>query len=272
MKKLSRFTMLLLATNLLTVSALIWGCGGGTTGGGATATTTTTATGTIGGGAWTGGAPVASACPGNCYNQSCTISPPFSTKAAYIMVSNYRKNHWMNTNGSCPPFRDNPDETDARSAWFNLDTLKAFINTIETMSCKRDKSCPQLQLGIRIYYAEYPSDTISLRRIYGITNAQYAGMHTLLMIPTFNDSISKQDIDFDPFVLNNTTPCQFKPAFDSLPAICALPPTTTVTARNHGGLIPPPYKFAGDWNNTGARFMWYVDVTNDQVLATDATR
>ncbi len=248
MKRLSGLTAVLLVTNFLTLTVLFWGCGS------------------------TPCPPTP--CAGNCYSLVCTPSPQFNARIAYQMVSNYRMNHWKIINNYCEPFKSSdamattsPDDpsvvNDARSAWFNLDTLKQFINTIESLTCIKDTSCDHpLKLGIRIYYAEYPLSADSLHINYGITDGQYAGMHTLLMIPTYDNGL--HDVDFDPYSFYGSN-CSFKSVFDLLTPICALPPTTSVNARNHGGLIPPPYRFTDDWNNSGATFMKFVDFVNDNV-------
>ena len=199
----------------------------------------------------------------SCYSPNCEISPQFDLPAAMELVSNYRNNHWMKINGNCAPFniatmagkKDADTIIDSRSAWFDLGTLKKFIHTIEVSSCC--DTCPNLVLGIRIYYAEYPQDTAELRVRYNVNNPSYAGLHTLLMIPTFRDEISR-DVDFNPGQIIRTG-CSVLSTFETTttgPVFSMLPSTT---AKNHGGLAPPPYFCNLYWNNTGALFMKYVD-------------
>jgi len=130
-------------------------------------------------------------------------------------------------------------------------------------------------LGIRIYYAEYPTDSVALDTLYGITDQQYLGMHTLLMVPTYYDPIKQVDVDYDPINFTDLS-CVPKSAFSTLQPISALPPTTTINARNHGGLIPPPYRDDIYWNSTGgakgAQLMWWVDYVNDNLNSTSYNR
>lgn len=72
---------------------------------------------------------------------------------------------------------------DARSIWFNLDTIKTFICTIEKYSGALKLSSGSL--GIRIYYAVY-DDT-----------GRFPRMHTLFMVPTCQDHNGDQ-VDMDP--------------------------------------------------------------------------
>ena len=255
MKKLSRFTMLLLATNVLTVSALMWGCG---------PKITKTHKGIEGAAGLPG-------CADNCYAAICDTTPPFPLDNATEMVRNYRNNHWMKINGNCPPFNmamnaqapggmGTPSDTiiDSRAVWFDLDTLKKFIHTIETYSCYYTGTCKQLELGIRIYYAEYPCDTAKLRLNYNITDPRYAGMHTVLMVPTYN--YGNMNIDFDPTQTQpDVSPCSGRSTFETTAHAPILALAPQITAKNHGGLAPPPYHCNDYWNTTGALFMRYVD-------------
>ena len=249
MKRLSRFTMLLLATNVLTISALIWGCG--TTGGGSPS-------GGGGGGATTGGATVVApisgtCCPANCYPAVCDITPRFNTELAVQMIRNYRMYHWTAINANCQSIdRGNPAVVDARSVWFSLTTLKKFINTIETQSC--GSTCPP-QLGIRIYYAEYPN----VASLPSDIDPLCAGKHTVLMVPTYHDVPGNKDVDFDPQKWDKTT-CTVSSVFDTATTMCAL--GADIAAQNHGGLTPPPDPCGVYWNS-GASFMKFVDITLD---------
>jgi hypothetical protein len=255
MKKLSAFTILLLVTNVLTFSILIWGCdhddrddskGGNRKMGIKSASSST--------------------CTPNCYPvpDACDTLKGFNLGLATEMISNYRKNHWQMINKYCRPFSGFPnsvpqDTVDARSVWFDLDTLKAFINTIEITACRN--SCPNLKLGVRIYYAEYPGADTMVN--YGL-DPSLAHMHTVLMMPTYQDNTSQLNMDFDPYAIS--CPLGNTPSlFDTLHPFLVLSPSSSVTARNHGGLAPPPFKVVDCWNSaiSGTLFMMYVDSVND---------
>lgn len=207
----------------------------------------------------------ASCDPQNCYPPICDTSARFDVPRASKMIENYRNNQWIAINRNSLPFStfngitDNEAKIDARACWFDMDTLKKFINTIETYSCSHNTSCPdRLKLGIRIYYAAYPTDPAEFAQ-YGIANPEYKGMHTLLMVPTFNDGTN--NVDFDPMHLDWST-CTGVAKTDTFAAtIFAMMPA--VADMNHGGLTPPPYP-CGDYWSKGTEFMRFVDQQSPQ--------
>jgi hypothetical protein len=217
----------------------------------------------------------AGCCPGNCYPDSCAMFPLFNVNLASQLVTNYRNNHWKKINNYVEPFKINDgarsDTVDARSCWFDLQALKAFINSIETNTCMNNHCPDVLRLGIRIYYGEYPTDNTLLQQ-YGTGSGDpvdplYAGMHTLLMVPTYYDYNRQVDVDFDPVVFSRSS-CSdpIISIFDtvtSVPSMLAMAPN--INSRNHGGLMPPPYKFADYWQPKGGAFSRYVDYIKDQV-------
>jgi len=200
------------------------------------------------------------------------------------MIDRYRQHHWEAINQYCPSIYNqnstdpnNPNlytpadpnnavRVDARSAWFSLETLKAFINTIETRTCANTAPNCMPALGVRIYYAEYPTDATELQTYApenGTIDPTYAGMHTLLMIPTYDAGANHIDFDPDQMVAGN--PCPATSIFDSGSAMIS-GSITALAAQNHGGLAPPPFYYGGGmstgqgyWNG-GAYFMRYVDV------------
>lgn len=162
-------------------------------------------------------------------------------------------------------FRNNT--LDARSAWFSLETIKAFVYLIEKATC--DSGCSDLNLGVRIYYAKYPTnnqDSLKLFDMAKLPESNYAEHHTIFMVPTYQDKNSPDiNWDFDPWHIGGS-PCEQPVTFDSLfrisPTILNqnnrslilspelrqlgmsagkgggfLPPTDFI--KNHGGLIPP---------------------------------
>lgn len=116
------------------------------------------------------------------------------------------------------------EQPDARSVWFSLETLKEFVFNIEKSLC--NQNCNQkLELGVRIYYAQYP-DIAALRTTYtsiqnGLSlyddlqdiNNRYGKNHTLFMVPTYDKAIpvgkklpiqyDTVHVDFDPWHLDN---------------------------------------------------------------------
>jgi hypothetical protein len=164
------------------------------------------------------------------------------------LLDNYRKNHWSMINGgngrpACPSLLQNPsfpNVQDSRSVWFSLDSLKAFISEIESAPTTTTG-----QLGVRVYFGEYSADQL----VSQPQNAQYAGLHTLLMVPTVA-STDGHNHDFDPATGSSS--------FSGTTDLCAL---------NHGTLIPPPFYLTGGTQGTaslpqvnmGQDFMIYCD-------------
>jgi len=201
------------------------------------------------------------ACPDNCYKPVCDTSQPFPKELALEMVRNYRDHHWQTINSNCFPFAgfnrqtpgdpvNNQAQVDSRCVWFDMDTLKKFIHTVELYSC--NSSIPDLKLGIRIYYAEYPGTAEALQR-YNITRSDYTNLHTVLMVPTFHRS--GIDIDFNPFMVEKyRIPVPLDSPGGVGPDPLILSP---MIAQNHGGLAPPPDDCNIYWNE-GLAFLKYV--------------
>jgi len=130
------------------------------------------------------------------------------TELIQEMVDNYRKNQLSYIN-------ENMAMNDAHSVWFDIPTLKNFIAEIESEAQKIDPQVQDSELGIRFYYASYsenPPSTIS---------ADYAKMHTIIMIPTKKQN----DLNYD-----------FNP-FGEEEALASRP--SLALAQNHGCLVPP---------------------------------
>lgn len=268
MKNVSRFTIVLIVSNLLTICILIWCCccnchrlcnkwhHSDSTKSGEGPTT---------------------CCPGNCYFANCENFPLINVGLASKLVHNYRENHWRTINRNLPPFNIDPaigeDTTvDSRSCWFSLESLKSFIYTIEKNSCLPESCGKKLELGIRFYYGEYPVDTNELKE-YSTSenepiNILYSGMHTLLLVPTFYDEDRRIDIDFDPLVFKKEL-CNGSSIFDTVTSVTSmLAAAPNINSRNHGGLMPPPFKYGIYWSQKGSAFTKYVDVIRDQYTTT----
>ncbi|MGB8190775.1 MAG: hypothetical protein WCF67_02595 [Chitinophagaceae bacterium] len=85
----------------------------------------------------------------------------------------------------------NPEMEDARSLWFDLETIKNFIWRIEKGAC--NNGCGHLRLGIRIYYAKYPNKSaMSIDKNLMSLNPDFAERHTLFMVPTYFDDLQNQ--------------------------------------------------------------------------------
>jgi hypothetical protein len=158
---------------------------------------------------------------------------------------------------------------DAKSVWFSLPTLKAFIWQIENGVCRPNNPCkiPDSLLGIRIYYARYPVNrSLGLGKYLWTQypselgtllplHPNYEKQHTFFMVPTFD--INGAHWDFDPFsasfnkkcipdTLGVTLggPCKMTRESTDIPLvsgmmITALAPNPDPTAKNHGELCPP---------------------------------
>ena len=94
---------------------------------------------------------------------------------------------------------------DARSIWFDLETLKQFMYQIEHNAENHFAESNNKKLGVRIYYAAYPENA-KMREMQGDQtdpnfsyNPAYEKLHTLVMIPTISGvGADKENYDFNP--------------------------------------------------------------------------
>jgi hypothetical protein len=193
------------------------------------------------------------------YFQSCTTSQnammndqqttlqnyknsPFSGLSSNLireMVVNYKSNPsypmWNNGNADIDP--------DARSIWFNLDTLKKFIWYVETLSVN-NKINNIDKLGVRLYYGRYPT-TSTTSAFTELTNMplNYTNRHTVFMLPTYFDGT--YNVDFDPNLMEGGIPKSLSPILKNKENITLMAYRTFSTEptnnmmQNHGDLIPP---------------------------------
>lgn len=167
----------------------------------------------------------------------------------HVMTQGYKNNqldYIQSKSGTIAP-------SDAKAIWFDLETLKRYLYHIEKKSQKVDGTITDKKLGVRFYYATYPSkDTIEK---YGFKDlmdgsgnllfSNYEGLHTLVMIPTI--TIGDKILDFNP--LDDST---FKEGFSeksnyayrpgqNIPnnQTAALSGTRDMSGQNHGTLYPP---------------------------------
>lgn len=182
-------------------------------------------------------------------------------KLAYKMVELYKTDHWDGYT-----IKENPDAKDARSVWFSLDTLKKFIWYIENEVCQK-KCVDPSTLGLRFYYGEYPGKD-EWADLDGekspedmIHKAEYQGLHTVLILPTYYSKSSGFNVDFDPRKITSIDgkcmPMPLQDVFNELDggsdsldqnqnartlnkSAVILSPDVSTTIRNKGSLIPPP--------------------------------
>lgn len=205
---------------------------------------------------------------------------------AKTLVQNYRDNHLnvINNSKELSSLRTIGSPTDARAVWFKIDVLKQFINQIERETARNFKD-HVASLGIRMYYGEYPAlnsnlwGTSALPAGEPLHLERYAGMHTLLMVPTYFDRAKNIQVDFDPAYNNDGKPITMStiyrsfststhieadtistPGSTNAPVPAPLPPSSPVTVLNHGELVPPPYDISGSaGSKSGANFMDAAD-------------
>jgi len=154
-------------------------------------------------------------------NQS--VSPStMSTDTIQELVNNYHENQLAFIN-------ENLGIDDAHSIWFDLDTVKKFIAEIEHQARLIDPSCPDVDLGIRFYYAAYPENPSEP------VPQDYAKRHTLVMIPTKRENDGRGvmlNYDFNPFESDSEKDTETALALTAGLGRSAL-------AQNHGILVPP---------------------------------
>jgi hypothetical protein len=133
------------------------------------------------------------------------------------MLELYRERIWKTRNLGLA-------RQDARSVWFSLDKLKAFIESIEQ---KVGGNCSKSYgLGIRIYYSVYPDSTVikadKKQKKYFDDHKlpmEYANHHTVVMVPTYWNESDGYNYDFDPRFRKRGASCEFAPIQDLMPAL-----------------------------------------------------
>lgn len=143
---------------------------------------------------------------------------------------------------------------DSRSIWFDYKKMKQFIGYIEQNLC-RNGCYDTLSLGIRFYYAKYPSPNqmSEYSDLDGVPR-EYGTRHTLFMVPTFWDATRHLNIDFDPGQIRYK--CLIVPidtVVGSVPGRVWGAALRSVDggedAQNHGSLRPPPADAGGFGDN-----------------------
>lgn len=163
------------------------------------------------------------------------VSLPVST--AQLLADNYTKNYLNLINKTY-------NTSDARSIWFSLDDLKNFIWQIEYHAVNAGADIEPKSLGVRMYYAQYPtSDEIKNNASLNII-PEYGSKHTLFMVPTvLKDSVN---MEFDPRKLfknrkpgEKNTILPLRPKNDKNNGYFSFIQDDGSTIMNHGGLCPP---------------------------------
>ncbi len=147
-----------------------------------------------------------------------------------LMANNYQRTRQM---------IPNRNYLDAASVWFGLDDLKKFIWQIENSVCKNN--CPDsFNLGVRIYYAKYPTiNSANLITYPDLKNVpdSFGDMHTVFMVPTF-DKPTAPGVHND-FYLDKS----FNNGKGCMPTLIPSDGTGLVAVlmagKNHGTLCPP---------------------------------
>jgi hypothetical protein len=133
---------------------------------------------------------------------------------------------------------------DAKSVWFSMDDLQAFIDNVRkdvcAFTCRKEEP---LQLGIRLYYARYPDfnalnskGDLAYPDLQGI-NKDYENLHTIFMVPTYNEKGEPKD--FNPADFNNEKCVSDTIKMDGGPSSSILAFMPDMRSKNHGRLCPP---------------------------------
>ncbi|HMU09956.1 MAG TPA: hypothetical protein PKC54_08130 [Ferruginibacter sp.] len=148
-------------------------------------------------------------------------------------------------------------ELDARSIWFDLETIKLFIAKIEASVAGAEK-CDSFKLGIRMYYAKYPEGEEFNKYSEALSQLGpgIAGKHTLFMTPTYYNNGENIDFNFEEVGDDRCKPIPYSKLLRmnnrahksglfigrKKPAPIADPRETGQSTHtvNHGGLMPPP--------------------------------
>ncbi|AUC74307.1 hypothetical protein [Olleya sp. Bg11-27] len=150
------------------------------------------------------------------------------------MVDGYKNNQLAHINAA-------EKFSDARSIWFDLETLKKFIYHIEYETLKIDNSISSKNLGLRIYYSRYPEESWSEYNDLNAVPTAYAKHHTLIAMPTHRRENTSTNLDFNPLdtdTFGEGIPLNYTGPTASL-ALTQDRQSQITGAQNHGGLYPP---------------------------------
>jgi hypothetical protein len=154
------------------------------------------------------------------------------------------------------PFNKPPNFTynDARSVYFEMDTIKQFICTIENIMIgnnlvkQNGEPIQKCDLGIKFYYAAYKNINMASGKVKQAWLDTYAGKHTLVLVATYRDSDNSIKT-FDPFYFNTVSGNNVPKSMAEIKqmgnvqirslAISNNEGGSGIFARNHGELCPP---------------------------------
>lgn len=161
-------------------------------------------------------------------------SVPNTMQTAFIqsLVDNYRKRQLSIIN-------DAMNINDAHSIWFDLPTLKKFIADIESETQNIDPSLTENNLGIRFHYAAYPRAENWDEMENTPISQDYAGKHTLVMVPTLkiaNENGELLNYDFNPMDPSTYSITENR-GTETMAMASRM--TKAILCQNHGALIPP---------------------------------
>lgn len=120
---------------------------------------------------------------------------------------------------------------DAKNCWFDIVKLKNFICQAETIL--QQSGCSLKISGVRFHYAAHDQQSVIT---YGLP-LNYQRLHTLIMIPTYYDSVRKEHFDFNPFLITAGN--------------CVPIPLTRQQGATEAGNVPPGNIFAEDTGQLG---------------------
>jgi len=182
-----------------------------------------------------------------------SVEPPMMQIDLINQMTRHYKNQTLRQVNRTGHFL-NSGKSDARAIWFDFETLKRFLYYIEHYATDNNVSVDNL--GIRAYYANYP---VSNWNSYEpdlvdsdgneVVSSKYAGMHTLILIPTIRRN--NVDYDFNPKdhqsygtslneIYRSYSMAKFIPSSFSQPPFRVLGLSNDrTTSRNHGSLFPP---------------------------------
>lgn len=177
-----------------------------------------------------------------CIDYSQETPSTLETAVIYDMVNEYRNKQLKSIDST---IATTDGGGDAHSVWFDLKTLKKFIFHIEH-NVRTNKPNNTDELGLRFYYAAYPSD-MARRDDLTDVDPTYMNRHTVVLIPTiFNKNVGH--VDFNP--VDTTTYNGYISQTKQLNSEIfpyqvanytpmALTNNQRVVSKNHGSLIPP---------------------------------
>lgn len=154
---------------------------------------------------------------------------------------------------------------DARSIWFDIETLKKFLYHVEHNVGKNYNESRDKKIGVRIYYAAYPKNAEMKRMAESqedqnfTFNPAYENLHTLVMIPTisgtdgenydfnpldvasYNGFVNMENKAKDAFGGNNYSTLILGPSAEVINNNSSATNSFngSINARNHGTLCPP---------------------------------